>query len=149
MEEFTEPSAPMSQTEDTPTDSTHYIIEQPGTPPPSYYEARYTRQLTNRSLIVPTDTIDREKPKSLSQLLVHVLSPSFHLYIYIAQQCSLNLSTEHLDCLNEDKIIIDSKYIRLMDCIGQGIHTYIQANTIIQLIRCGLNTYVLYMYVYR
>lgn len=63
MEVFTDLIAPPPH-QDTRTGSTHYMLDQHEAPPPSYYEARYTRPLA--SINVSSDKSDGEKMKMLS-----------------------------------------------------------------------------------
>ena len=42
------------------------------------------------------------------------------MYLYITGGYDINISSEHLDTLYQDHVIIPNEFIRFMDCIGQG-----------------------------
>ena len=111
---------------------THHELTHPPVPPPPFpdspspliappsFEDAVGKSFRTLSITNPHERSSLINSRTIAQTFSYqILWSSFNLFFLCSGTFSISVSTEHLDSLTDD-VLINSDYLRLMDCIGQG-----------------------------
>ena len=111
---------------------THHELTHPPVPPPPFpdspspliappsFEDAVGKSFRTLSITNPHERSSLLNSRTIAQTFSYqILWSSFSLFFLCSGTFSISVSTEHLDSLTDD-VLINSDYLRLMDCIGQG-----------------------------